>query len=293
MSISCAWEPHAGWSEAERARLFALANDAREGAKPLRAVFDLVAAETGRKPNSVRNYYYAALREADDGIVRTARRAFSPFTGEEAHTLMRTVLSAQAAGESVRSCTLRLAEGDDKRMLRYQNKYRSMLKNCPAEVRGIVEAMRSGGGPVFDPYADRGGAPRVGRPSKQKEPLEAVAARTLASLGRVPGLNVNALLESLGSLALSATDGVAGRVEGEAAADDRALRAENAALKAQLSRQHERYRTLLGYFSQLVRLNTEFLSLNSKGRVSRLQHYLTDLESNVRTCAPLVSEAGS
>lgn len=48
--------------------------------------------------------------------------------------LLETVLHGQAQGMSVRSITMQMGGGDKKAMLRYQNKYRSLVKNNPEAV---------------------------------------------------------------------------------------------------------------------------------------------------------------
>ena len=50
---------HNGWRDEEDTLLFNEIRKVRSEGKPLRAAFDSVAMLTGRKPNSVRNYYYA------------------------------------------------------------------------------------------------------------------------------------------------------------------------------------------------------------------------------------------
>ncbi|MEG1524761.1 MAG: hypothetical protein RRZ24_03470 [Clostridia bacterium] len=278
-----------GWRPAETDRLFALAEQAQANGRPLKGVFDEVAIGTGRRPNSVRNYYYARVKETgNQGYIH--QRAFEPFTDEEAALLVEEVLSAQAKGESVRSCTLRLASGNDKAMLRYQNKYRSMLKNSEALVRRIFTDMQKCGKPTINPYAEPVGR-RAGRPKKQIQESGQDYARVIRDLSRVEGLNVHALMDSLGALALGAIRATAGAKPMQMlpdAAEIPALRMENEALKNQLTRQHERYRVLLGYFTQLIRINSEFLSLNSVVKVSNLSSYIRDLENNVRNCEKLV-----
>ena len=54
---------------------------------------------------------------------------------------------ARGQGESVRACVTRLAEGDRARMLRYQNKYRSILKNRPELLENIAQELRAEGKP--------------------------------------------------------------------------------------------------------------------------------------------------
>ena len=307
-------QPRAGWRQRETERLFELAGQAQQAGRPLKSVFDAVAAETGRRPNSVRNYYYARVRETD-GPGQGHRRAFEAFTETEADALVEAVLAAQASGESVRSCTLRLAAGSDKAMLRYQNKYRSMLKNNRDAVCRIRERMLSEGKPAADPYAPAG-TRRAGRPRKlpaagttgQENPGTAVPTmepsgaegaraygerictdrkylRILRNLDRVEGLNVNALMEALGALALSALRGTE-----ESPVDGARLAAENEALRKQLTGQHERYRVLLGYLTRLIRVNSEFLSKGSQASGTSLSAYVQALESSVQTCRQAVLE---
>ena len=277
-----------GWSEAEKERLFDLARGAEKTRRPLKSVFEEMARLTGRRPNSVRNYYYARVREAG-GEAYAHQRAFKPFTDEETAMLVETVLGAQAAGESVRSCTLRMAGGDDKAMLRYQNKYRSVLKTNPELVRRVMRDLTACGHKSFDPYMELPGGVRAGRPRKTDTDADRMAAKVVSELARVPGLNVNALMEALGTLAVHAAKSTE-RAEPQDGAGA-ALRAENAALKNQLNTQHQRYRTLLGYFTQLMRINSEFLSLNSVVKVSNLSTYIRDLESNVKNCQQLMLES--
>jgi len=47
---------------------------------------------------------------------------------------------------------------------------------------------------------------------------------------------------------------------------------------------------LLNSFAQLIRINSEFLSLNSVVKVSNLSSYIRDLELNVRSCEQLMHE---
>jgi len=291
MGTSKTKHSRAGWSPGEDAQLFSLAAEAQKKKTPLRAVFDEVAMRTGRKPNSVRNYYYMRVRNgAEPGF--THKRAFAPFTEEESLLLLEEVLRAQAQGESVRACTLRLAGGNDKAMLRYQNKYRSLLKNDAALVKQAMAEMEKRGVPAVDPYAVPTGRPRVGRPRKNA-PSSPRAGETaiLEQLRSVEGLDVDALLLSLGTRAQSAVNGAnAARDGGRQDNGHSALLSENEALKTRLSALQTRYGTLLSCFTQLVRLNASFLSQNSLLRVSSLSGYVRDLESNMQRCERVMAE---
>ena len=132
-----------GWSESENKLLWETADEAQQQGLPLKAVFEQIARQTGRRPNSIRNYYYAQVRQRDDGRAPQAR--FVPFTQEEVDWLMEQVLIARSAGQSVRACLQKLSGGDHSLMLRYQNKYRAVIKSRPDYVKALVERLNSEG----------------------------------------------------------------------------------------------------------------------------------------------------
>ncbi|MGN0753191.1 MAG: hypothetical protein ACI4ME_01945 [Aristaeellaceae bacterium] len=135
----------AGWQEAETARLFTAVKEANASGAPLRSVFESLSSDLGRKPNSIRNYYYACLRQQPEAASRPP--AFQPFTPEETHELLRQVLMARGKGMSVRACVMNLSEGSHSRMLRYQNKYRTILKTRPEMIAQVCEELRQEGLP--------------------------------------------------------------------------------------------------------------------------------------------------
>ena len=134
----------AGWNEQEETLLWAQVTQIRRAGLPLRSAFENMARLTGRKPNSIRNYYYARVKEGAF-VPEKTRSAFVPFTKEETQAMLETVLSGQACGRSVRGITLEMGGGDKRAMLRYQNKYRSVLKNTPQEVYAALERLRAEG----------------------------------------------------------------------------------------------------------------------------------------------------
>ena len=132
-----------GWSESESQLLWETADEAQQQGLPLKAVFEQIARQTGRRPNSIRNYYYAQVRQQEGEHAHTAR--FVPFTQEEVDWLVEQVLTARAEGQSVRACLQKLSGGDHSLMLRYQNKYRSVIKSRPEYVRDVVERLNAKG----------------------------------------------------------------------------------------------------------------------------------------------------
>ena len=170
-----------GWNSAEEELLQRAVDRCRAAGEPLRTAFMEAAKETGRRPNSVRNHYYASSKTTE------AAPAFLPFSEEESLSLLKTVLLAKSAGESVRACTLRIAEGDTRRMLRYQNKYRALLKSRPALVDRARRELQAAGGAVFDPYAPAlpgPGRPRKGADERDIEALIRTLCESLTELLR-------------------------------------------------------------------------------------------------------------
>lgn len=139
----------AGWSETERARLFTEVTKAAQTGAPLRDVFEKTGEALGRKPNSVRNYYYMQLRPHYTDAPRAA--PFETFTEQETDTLLRAVLTGKAQGQSVRAAVMALADGDRTKMLRYQNKYRAILRKHPERLRALCQELAKAGVPAKDP----------------------------------------------------------------------------------------------------------------------------------------------
>ncbi len=170
---------HTGWTEQEDAALLERVLDARRSRQPLKTAFDAVAETTHRRPNSVRNHYYTQLKPAE-----RAEPAFSPFSEEETDRLLNAVLLALSKGQSVRACTLAMANGDTRRMLRFQNKYRALLKTQPDRVYAARRALIEQGHLVPDPFVRDPCSPHVGRPPKPSGELETRIRALLDNLCR-------------------------------------------------------------------------------------------------------------
>lgn len=134
-----------GWQPEENDLLFGAIRTATENDTPLRDVFLQVGQQLNRKPNSIRNYYYARIKEKPE--LAPGKATFRAFDQEELHLLLRDVLMARGRGESVRACVTRRAGGDRSVMLRYQNKYRSILKNHPEMLLEVAAELRREGLP--------------------------------------------------------------------------------------------------------------------------------------------------
>ncbi|MGN0997614.1 MAG: hypothetical protein ACI4PG_11960 [Candidatus Ventricola sp.] len=143
--------PHGGWQKQEIDALQRSIDEAARSGESLRSVFERMSRELGRKPNSIRNFYYAQVRAQEGGTGRAL--PFETFSQEEVERLIEQVLTARARGMSVRACVRELSGGDRTRMLRYQNKYRSTIRARPELVRRVMDRLSAQGTPFISPYA--------------------------------------------------------------------------------------------------------------------------------------------
>ena len=150
--------PHGGWQKQEIDALQKHLSEAEQTGESLRSVFDRAAAELGRKPNSIRNFYYAQLRAQSEDADRAL--PFETFSPAEVEQLVERVITARAQGMSVRACVRQLADGDRTLMLRYQNKYRSTIRTRPELVHRIMDRLRAQDIAFISPYGqeDEGAA---------------------------------------------------------------------------------------------------------------------------------------
>jgi len=142
-----------GWKDDEKLLLWEQVKAAQKAGAPLKQVFETVASKTGRKPNSVRNYYYMKVKET--GEIEKKPVTFVSFSKEEVYMLIKELLGARAKGESIRGASLRLAKGDKTLMLRYQNKYRSLIKSKKNLVERVMADMDKEGARYINPYEKR------------------------------------------------------------------------------------------------------------------------------------------
>ena len=103
----------------------------------LTSVFIKFADKYGRAKGGVRNLYYSLIKKAQtDGTLTKKYPALSylkanrgrAFTAAEQEELFEKIRSGVKKGKSARKTIRELSRGDEKTALRYQNKYRNMLK---------------------------------------------------------------------------------------------------------------------------------------------------------------------
>ncbi|MCI8555070.1 MAG: hypothetical protein HFI85_00645 [Clostridia bacterium] len=125
------------WNNSEVKELFERVEDYKDKNKSLKLAFVAHAEKFGRKPNSVRNYYYhevdnlkvdgKRLQKLGIDLKRHSKTCVTYFSPEEEKDLMKEVDDMVQKGISVRKACLTLSGGDVSQMLRYQNKYRNFI----------------------------------------------------------------------------------------------------------------------------------------------------------------------
>ena len=130
-----------GYTEDEARSFVQYIYAGRRAGSTLTSLFEGYARQSGRAKGSVRNYYYALLRSTGNKEVKKLLRGTDlkaepvrAFSDEETDMILRRILTEKSKGISVRRAVLNLAGGDDKLMLRYQNKYRNVLSKQPERI---------------------------------------------------------------------------------------------------------------------------------------------------------------
>ena len=125
------------WKDDKVIELFRFIEKGKSQNICLTKLFSEYAQKSGRMPNSVRNYYYNEL----ENLINNPKRAkklnidvslhqkndSKEFSSQETKNLVLEILKKTAKGMSVRKACLSLASGDINLMVRYQNKFRSVV----------------------------------------------------------------------------------------------------------------------------------------------------------------------
>ena len=278
--------PHGGWQKQEIEALERSVEQAEQSGEPLRSVFERMGQELGRRPNSIRNFYYAQVRaRQEDGTPRAL--PFETFTQEEVEGLIRSVLTARAQGVSVRACVRELAGEDRTRMLRYQNKYRSVIRTRPELVRRVMEELDAQGTPYVSPYDGENGGGAASMPALREK-----AART-------GDRQVAALMEALDhllDLALANADGPREQAVGDAPAAVRRadrLGARCDMLRIALDDEMTRSRRLREETEGMVTLMKEYIALPEQERAANTEAFCARAAARLSAveCALMAGEA--
>lgn len=148
-----------GYTEEEATGLIEYIYTGKNAGKTLSYLFETYGKEHSRAKGSVRNYYYSLLKKrGDDRVSRILEGKnltageIRPFTEEETDEMLKKVLLEKSKGLSVRRAIINVSGGDDRLMLRMQNKYRNLLKKQPER---IAKAAQEAGLPEEKTFLQR------------------------------------------------------------------------------------------------------------------------------------------
>ena len=138
-----------GYTEEEAKNLVDFIKEGKQKGKTLTYLFESYGLKRSRAKGSVRNYYYALMKneKQDERIVKLldgsslSVEKIREFTEEETDEALRSILAEKSKGLSVRRAIFNLSGGDDKLMLRLQNKYRNTLKKDPCRIAKLAAEM--------------------------------------------------------------------------------------------------------------------------------------------------------
>ena len=106
----------------------------------LSSLFEKFAVLSGKAKGTVRNLYYALAKKSnEDNVFCQKYLGGTPikinksieFNQKEERELVKAIIKSKADGSSVRSIIMQMAGGDAQKALRYQNKYRNVIKHKP------------------------------------------------------------------------------------------------------------------------------------------------------------------
>ncbi len=136
-----------GYSEQEARALIDFIAEGKKRGEALSALFASYGKKCGRAAGSVRNYYYQFLKCEDaraKEILRGKRlraEKIRAFSDEERNEMLKKILSERSKGYSVRRAIANVCAGNEKQMLRYQNKYRNLVKKQPELIERTAKEM--------------------------------------------------------------------------------------------------------------------------------------------------------
>lgn len=134
-----------GYFPKEVKELIAFLKEGKKSGKTLSILFMQYGKKVGRAAGSVRNYYYKLLKTERDEVQLLLKDSalyaeeIVPFTEQEVDEMLLAILQEKAKGYSIRRAILNITDGDNKKMLRYQNKYRNLLRYEPDRIAKMAK----------------------------------------------------------------------------------------------------------------------------------------------------------
>ncbi|HCS75958.1 MAG TPA: hypothetical protein DIW17_19050 [Clostridiales bacterium] len=271
---------------------------ARERRVPIIRAFEEIARRSGLKANTIRNYYYRYLYANEEMIkadAKTTREESGqeddigrPFTDSETRDLMREMLIGQGRGESVRACANRLGNGSKRMLIRYQNKYRSIIAREPKYVESIIRDLTEEGITSFNPYTRRklsktGKDPVSISLQGSEGQLVDWVSQFFSNIHNTQVVSLQSLVKGLLDLSSLAVgnQGLAHRME-KYNQEIQELNSRIFDLEKSLDKEREEIQPLRYRLYELEELNKGYMELSDEEKLSGLHDYLSSLQSCIQ-----------
>lgn len=267
---------------------------ARERRMPIIRAFEAVAERSGLKSNTIRNYYYRyihAHEELRKNEMVSKKDDFNQedaigkaFTDQETQELMRTMLIAQAQGESVRGCANRISSGDKRVLIRLQNKYRSIIAREPGYVEELMLQMKSEGITCYNPYTRERINRTVNESLKRTTETDGLLidwiGQFVSNMKNIRVASLNDLvkgLRDLSSLAAGHNDSVEYITKRDHELQE--LNNKMIILESSVDKERKEMHKLNTKFRVLMDVNKQFIRLPDSDKLSGLKDYVQQLQS--------------
>lgn len=266
---------------------------ARERRIPIIRAFEEIARRSGLKANTIRNYYYRYIHANEEAVkIDTEDTSQAqgneddigrPFTPVETRELMREMLIAQARGESVRGCANRLGKGNKRMLIRFQNKYRSIIAREPEYVENLIKEIESEGIPCFNPYtrtrvSNAGRKPTVRTSTGSSEQLVEWISQFVTNMQNIQVASLQELVRGLRDLSsLAAGNQGMSRQMVKHNQEMRQMYNRVLVLENKLEQEMRELEQTNNKLAELMDLNKGFMELNDADKLSNLKEYLDKL----------------
>lgn len=167
-------------------------------------------------------------------------------------------------------------------MLRYQNKYRSLIRTNPEFVQKVRAELEAEGIPAFDPYALE--SPRKSAKRQQAGGAASLANEAAETLAGIKGIDAETFFGTLSTLASAAAGYEAKQETARLRTQCSELRERLAMQDHALAAQRERFGKLLALFRQMMEVNRAFLGEANAAKSPALGTYVRDLARSVEDC---------
>lgn len=150
-----------GFSDSETKKFITFIKNGISDGKDLTCLFKEYSKISGRAEGSLRNYYYKTIKKCkEDNKLKTKLGVsekmypifIKTFNESEEEDLLKEVLLGLSQGKSVRSTICALANNKETLALRYQNKYRNLLRDKKELVLSLASTIKDKNGEVVNPY---------------------------------------------------------------------------------------------------------------------------------------------